>query len=160
MTQYIFDACSLNVIIKSFYEKRFPTFWEKFDELANNKTIISIKEVKRELERKFHNSEIPILTRTSITVPFFEILIPSELLIMKDILSVKHFQGLITLNNIFDGAPVADPFLIAKAEACNGVVVTEEVHKPNANKIPNVCEKRNVRCINLEKFMEEQNWSF
>lgn len=114
MTQYIFDTCSLNVIIKSFYEKRFPTFWDKFDELANDKAIISIKEVKRELTRKFDESEIPI----------------------------------------------ADPLIIAKAEACNGVVVTEEVHKPNANKIPNVCEKRNVRCINLERFMEEQNWSF
>ena len=55
---------------------------------------------------------------------------------------------------------MADPFIIAKAELCSGIVVTQEEYKPNGVKIPNVCEERKIECINLEKFMEQQNLIF
>jgi hypothetical protein len=38
--------------------------------------------------------------------------------------------------------------------------VTEEKLKPNAAKIPNVCAHFQIPCINLERFMRDQNWSF
>ena len=40
------------------------------------------------------------------------------------------------------GKPVADPFVIAKA------------------KIPNVCNHFGILCINLDGFMEKENWTF
>ena len=57
---------------------------------------------------------------------------------------------------------MADPFIIAKAgvsleESC---VVTEEADRPNAVRIPNVCEYFNIECINLEQLMEREGWQF
>ena len=37
------------------------------------------------------------------------------------------------------GTPVADPFIIAKAKANGLSVVTQEVYRENAHKIPNIC---------------------
>ena len=51
MSIYIFDTSSFSVILKNYYEDIFPTFWEKFDELIIEGKIISVKEVKRELEK-------------------------------------------------------------------------------------------------------------
>jgi len=58
------------------------------------------------------------------------------------------------------GNPVADPFVIAKAKVLNGCVVTQEKYKENAAKIPNVCKHFEILCIDLEKFMENENWKF
>lgn len=59
---------------------------------------------------------------------------------LTQIFAVPHFQGLIGKRAILQGTPAADPFVIAKAWAIGGMVVTEEAHKHNAAKIPNVCE--------------------
>jgi hypothetical protein len=82
------------------------------------------------------------------------------LIVLGSIFSNIRFQDLVTRKNILKGSPVADPFLIAKAETISGVVVTQEEFKPNGVKIPNVCKERNIRCINLEEFMEHQKWIF
>jgi hypothetical protein len=58
------------------------------------------------------------------------------------------------------GKPVADPFVIAKTKVIEGIVVTNEANKNHGAKIPNICEHFNVKCFNLEKFMEVENWSF
>jgi hypothetical protein len=55
---------------------------------------------------------------------------------------------------------VADPFVIACAKIHDGTVVTEEQFKPNAAKIPNVCQHFNIPCVDLEGFMKQQAWSF
>jgi Domain of unknown function (DUF4411) len=39
-------------------------------------------------------------------------------------------------------------------------VVTIEVLKPNAAKIPNISQHFGVSCLNLEQFMEEEGWIF
>lgn len=58
------------------------------------------------------------------------------------------------------GKPVADPFVIARAKVLNCQVVTTEVFRDNSAKIPNVCKYFSVQCINLEKFMEQEGWTF
>ena len=58
------------------------------------------------------------------------------------------------------GKPVADPFVIARAKILNASVVTQEKKADNAAKIPNACEHFGIDCINLEGFMEEENWTF
>lgn len=58
------------------------------------------------------------------------------------------------------GKPVADPFVIAKAKVVEGIVVTQEEYKPNAAKIPNICEELAVSCVNVEGFMEKEQWRF
>ena len=158
MSVYVFDNNSLSVLIKHFYESRFPSLWTSIDELVNSGVMVSVKEVQRELSAVF--SMNPFVERTAITAPFFQASTPEELLLVRDIFSNKRFQDLVSRKSILKGTPVADPFLIAKAELCSGIVVTQEEYKPNGVKIPNVCEERKVACIDLETFMEQQNWIF
>jgi hypothetical protein len=58
------------------------------------------------------------------------------------------------------GQPVADPFLIAAAQCCGGTVVTQERLKPNAAKIPNVCQHFGASCMTFEGFLKAKGWSF
>jgi hypothetical protein len=51
-------------------------------------------------------------------------------------------------------------FVIAAAKVKAATVVAEEKLKPNAAKIPNVCQHFGILCTNLEGFMSQQNWSF
>ena len=83
-----------------------------------------------------------------------------ELQFVNEIFSISHFQQLIEKKKILSGRPVADPFVIAKAKHENAIVVTEEVYKENAAKIPNVCKHFKIECINLEDFMQRENWQF
>lgn len=73
---------------------------------------------------------------------------------------MPHFQNLVTERNRLTGRPIADPFVIALAEAINGCVVTQEKEKPNAAKIPNVCDHFDIECTNLQGFMEREGWKF
>jgi len=54
----------------------------------------------------------------------------------------------------------ADPFVVARAAVEPATVVSMEKIKPNGAKIPNICEHFNVPCIDLEAFMEIENWQF
>ena len=83
-----------------------------------------------------------------------------ELQFVNEIFAVAHFQQLIEKKKILSGRPAADPFVIAKAKFENAIVVTEEVYKEKAAKIPNVCKHFEVECINLEDFMQKENWKF
>jgi hypothetical protein len=76
------------------------------------------------------------------------------------IYSIPQFQQNIEQQKILKGGRVADSFVIAKAAVEHGAVVTMEVLKPNAAKIPNICAHFNVRCLSLEEFMEEERWQF
>ena len=89
------------------------------------------------------------------TAPTYE-----EMQFVKEIFKVEHFQVIISRKNLLNGKPVADPFIIAKAKIIDGIVVTNEVNNPNGAKIPNICERFNIKCINLERFMEIEKWSF
>ena len=158
MKQYVFDTNSISVLIKHFYESRFPSLWTSIDDLVNNDKMVSVREVKRELSAVFANN--PFVERPAITATFFQTSSPEELALVRNIFSNKRFQDLVSRKNILQGTPVADPFIIAKAEFCSGIVVTQEEYKPNGVKIPNVCKDRKIECINLENFMEQQNLIF
>ena len=79
---------------------------------------------------------------------------------IRGIYSVHHFQQNIELKKMQNGGLNADPFVIGKAGASNGTVVTLETGPPNASRIPNICHHFGVRCLNLEEFMEEEDWQF
>ncbi len=58
------------------------------------------------------------------------------------------------------GGRNADPFVIAKAAVTQCAVVTMEIRKPNAAKIPNICDHFGIPCRSLEEFMEIEAWEF
>ena len=153
---YVFDTGPFRILFRNYYRSRFPSLWENFDGMITNNRIISVREVFREIERK----DDDLLEWSKNNKEIFPE--PSEIEngYVREIFTNRHFQTLVGKEERLSGYPVADPFIIAKARSRNGCVVTQEKHKPNAAKIPNVCEHFNIECTNLEGFMEKENWLF
>jgi len=156
---YVFDNSSLIDLFDNFYESRFPTLWKNFENLVSMKKIISVREVANEIKRyKGESRLIEWLKKNSI---IFIQPIQIEYTYIQNIFDNEHFRNnIVTRQKILEGHPVADPFVVAKAKAMNGTVVTQEIYKENSGKIPNVCEFLNVKCTNLEGFMEKEKWEF
>ena len=154
--KYVFDSDALIDLFNNFYPERFPSLWVKFDELVRDGTIISVREVYNEIEG--YGDRLPQWVKKE--KDFFQQPSTEELAFVGKIFKVPHFQSLIREKARIQGKPVADPFVIAKAKALNGCVITQEKHMPNAPKIPNVCEHFKIDCTNLEGFMKKENWKF
>lgn len=154
---YVFDTNSLSVL-KNFYPENFPSFWRQWEELVSDGTITSVREVKRELDNRDGTDFLQAWVKKNKAL----FITPSseELMVVQQILAISRFQALIGTQATLRGTPVADPFIVAAAKVKDGVVITEERLKPNAAKIPNVCEHFKIPCTNLEGFMSQQSWSF
>jgi len=155
---YVFDNNSLSNILNHYYTERFPSFWEKYDKIVEAVNLLSVREVRNELTLKFDDDKIDRLAKMN--DKFFTSPTPEELSFITQIYSVKHFQQNLDKKKILSGGFFADPFVIAKAWKEQGTVVTEEDKKPNAAKIPNICDHFGIHCINLEGFLTEMDWKF
>ena len=80
--------------------------------------------------------------------------------IILEIYAVRHFQHNVEQKKIQAGGLNADPFVVAKAHVNSGIVVTLEEERPDGAKIPNICRHFGVPCLNLEGFMEKEQWMF
>ncbi|MBV5296591.1 MAG: DUF4411 family protein [Rhodoferax sp.] len=143
---YVFDTSSLSKL-KHFFPGVFKSVWAGLDALVQSGELISTREVWNEIERgdvDAHTNNWLKNRKHIFTTPTAD----------------EYFQALIGEKQRLMGTPVADPFIIACAKIKAATVVTEERLKPNAAKIPNVCQHFKVPCINLETFMQTQGWSF
>lgn len=150
---YIIDTSSF-LVLGHYYPDSFPSIWDHINTLVQIETLLSVKEAKRELEQNYHTEHLEVwvnLNSRIFRTPSIE-----EMLIVSEIFRNPTFQDLIKRNNLLKGQPVADPFIIAAAKHKGAHVVTEERYKRNAARIPNVCEKFNVPCINIQEFLKEE----
>ena len=154
--RYVFDSGPLIWMFKYYYPERFPSLWRKFDRLVEDEQIISVKEVSRELDGQDDLLSQWVKDKKS----FFQPPATNEFQIVTEIFQIPHFQTLIRKQERLLGKPVADPFVIAKAQVIGGCVITTEKYKKNAAQIPNVCEHFNIPCMDLEWFMKEEDWTF
>lgn len=154
---YIFDTSSFRELFH-FYPQRFPTLWKDFQELVENGTILSVKEVLQEMsvggtdhsDTKWAKSHKKIFKEPSV----------EEAQFIAEIFKVEHFQQSLEQKKLLKGGYFADPFIIASAKVNAATVVTQERLKPKGTKIPNICDKFGVPCTNLEGFMELEEWKF
>ena len=153
---YIFDSNTLIDLFKYYYLERFPTLWEKFDEMVANKKIVSVSEVGKELEDWGDRLSNWVKNHRQ----FFLTPTKEELNFVAEIFKNTHFQAMLRKKELLQGKPVADPFIIAKAKISKACVVTQEKFTKNAARIPNVCAHFSISCLNLEGFMEKENWTF
>jgi hypothetical protein len=154
---YVFDTSPLSTLFKNYYRGRFPTLWEKFDDLVDNEVIVSTREVSHEC------IDGPVETLrvwTQDQKNFFHLPTAAEGAFVAQIYAVRHFQQNIEQQKLLRGGRNADPFVIAKAAADRRVVVTMEQAKPNGVKIPNICQHFGIECLSLEGFMEREGWQF
>ncbi|MCL2658184.1 MAG: DUF4411 family protein [Betaproteobacteria bacterium] len=163
---YVFDTSSIRAL-QHFYPRVFKKIWSDIDSLVQTGNLISTREVFNELERQAISDEVLNWAKRHKTI--FTTPASSELQFVAEIFRIRHFQGLIGAQQRLKGTPVADPFVIACARAKGGTVVTEEgwfrlsqalAPKPNAAKIPNVCQHFKIPCVDLEGFMHQQGWTF
>lgn len=157
MTKYVFDSSSF-IVLSHYFPARFPSFWDAFNQLVVAGNLISVREVMREIEvraAKPHLRNWIIENRRVFLPPT-----PKETLFVRKILSNQHFQQLISAKQRLKSGPAADPFVVACAQLTDACVVTEEQHKPNAARIPNVCAHYDIDCTSLEGMMERERWVF
>ncbi len=154
---YVFDNSPLSSLFKNYYRSRFPSLWQRFDQLVAVGRLVSTREAFREIEdgpieglREWAKNNRALFATPT----------PEEGAFVAQIYAVRHFQQNIEQRKLLRGGRVADPFVIARAACENRTVVTNEVKKPNAVKIPNICEHFGVNCMSLEEFMEAEKWSF
>jgi hypothetical protein len=154
---YIFDTSSFRELFH-FYPKRFPSLWRSFQELVDSGRVLSVKEVFREIHDG-GGSHMDAQWAANHKEIFKE---PNEeeAKFIMEIFKVEHFQQSLERKKFLKGGHFADPFIIASAKVKNGAVVTQEQSKEHAVRIPNICRNFGVTCINLEKFMEAEQWEF
>lgn len=152
---YVFDTSGL-IALMGFFPSRFPTLWQNIGQLISLRKFVSVKEVYREIEDRgdglFDWAEE---NKTIFYAPTMD-----EATFIAEIFKISHFQQAMAKQKQLNGGAFADPFVIAKARVDKGIVVTQEKIKANASKIPNICQHFSVGCIDLEKMMEQEGWSF
>lgn len=154
---YVFDTSSLSKL-KHYYPNVFKSIWAGLDTLVVSGQLISTREVWKELQLGSPHPHVQ--SWLTARKHLFAVPQADELMVVAQILAIPHFQTLIGAKQQLNGTPVADPFVVALAKTQEGTVVTEEEFKPNASKIPNVCQHFEVSCKNLEEFMQLQGWTF
>lgn len=155
---YVFDTNSLSKL-KHYHPGVFRTMWDGLEHLVQNGVLISTREVWNEMQRgqphPHVNNWLNARRDQVFTTPTAQ-----ELQLVARILAIPHFHALIGAQQRLRGTPVADPFVIACAGARERTVVTEEIRKPNAAKIPNVCDHFGIPYMNFDDFMLQQGWIF
>ena len=154
---YVFDTSSF-IVIGHYYPQQFPNFWKQLNRTVGVGSVISVREVLRELDREIsvpHLSDWVEDHKSIFRTPNAAV---TEF--VGTIFAIPHFQTLVSRKKQSSGGLCADPFIIGLAKVMNACVVTEEKEKPNAAKIPNVCRHFGVDCTNLQGFMERESWSF
>ena len=154
---YVFDNSPLSTLFRNYYPSRFPTLWKQFDVLIRDGSIVSTREVLREI----NDGPIEALHTWAKDNPD---LFPSPTAVegeyVAKIFAVGHLQQNIEMQKLLRGGKNADPFVVAKGAVEKRAVVTMEKFKANAAKIPNICKHFDVSCLSLEEFMEKEGWSF
>ena len=158
---YVLDTNIFSQLFKSYYRNRFPTLWKRFDALVDHERITSTREVRRELESLKLD---PLEKWLSENRKVFPALSTQEADQTRVILKEPRFQQNVEQKKMLMGGMNADVFLVARAWILQNqglaAVVTLEQQKPNAVKIPNICEHFGVKCLSLEQLMEAEAWVF
>ncbi len=154
--KYVFDTSGFVGLFNNYYRSRFPSLWKQFDQMILDGRVISTREVKREIGDQDDNLKVWADEHSHI----FLTPTANEGRVVADIYSNEHFQANIEQRKLLKGGKNADPFVIALARVEGAIVVTLEKNKPNAAKIPNICDDFLVGCVDLEGFMEEESWVF
>lgn len=154
---YVFDTNVISSLHKNYFRNRFVSLWKQFDQLVSDGRITSTREAFHELHDGIQGADTEWATNNA---KLFATPDANEAAFVAKIYSVNHFQSNIEKQKLIKGGRNADAFIIARASAVGGTVVTMEKYKPNAVKIPNICEHFKVPYLDLESFMEKEGWVF
>ena len=153
MKKYCLDT---NIFIepwKRFYSIKFTKgYWEILENLAKKNILFSTSEVKREIEKIDDD-----LLKWIKDKEFFK---DPNLDIQKRMREIMSKYPRIIDNS--RGRSIADPWVIAHAEQENTTVVTleQKAQKPGQVKIPDVCAKEGIECIDIYDLIKQLKIEF
>lgn len=151
MRKLIIDTNIFSAAFRNMDFDVFPDIWEPWEDLIKNNIIVSVDEVFNELSQQFTDKS-EYFTWMKRHKKIFQNMTNDECLIVADIFSNIKFQEGIKERSLRSGSPEADAFIVAKAKALSGIVVTDEKGKPNSEKIPNICDKYGVPYMDKNNF--------
>ena len=154
---YIYDSNVFSQIFRSYYRSVFPSLWSNFDALVSDGRILSTDEVRRELEDRLTPD---LETWLSANIQLFPPTSTSEARFIRNLVRDRHFQQIVEDKKIRYGGKNADLYVVAKASVLDATVVTQEKGSSHGARIPDVCRRFSIPCINLQQFMEAENWEF
>lgn len=162
--KYLLDTNIYIAAYDRYYRKEyFPTYWERFAEIINDYVVVP-KVVKDEV------------TKSSWFLQWLADNYRGDILNHKDyayqwqiILDFVRSSGLYkdeALTSQMTGWAddhIADPWLIAIAKEKDLIIVSEETRDPNLGKgnpirrakMPDVCDRQSIRCIDRNEFFGE-----
>jgi hypothetical protein len=153
---YVFDTNSFSEM-SPLLPDVFPAFWARFEAAVAAGEVTSTREVLRELGDGADNHVLEWCNRNK---SIFQTPDAAETSFLPRIFAVPYFQQIISEKARLRGTPVADPFIIARAHALEGTVVTEESPRPNKQNIPAICQHFNIPCMKLGDFLRAMQWTF
>lgn len=154
---YVLDTNVISSLHKNYYRKRFVSLWKEFDQLVAEGQITSTREVLHELGDGSPGAD---LEWAKANPKLFATPDAKEGAFVAKIYAFTHFQTNIEKQKLYKGGRNADAFIVARASAIGGTVVTLERLKPNAVRVPNICAHFKIPYLDLEGFMEKEGWEF
>lgn len=158
---YVADSSALIEIQRKYPNDVFKKLWGNLSALADKEKIIAPRQVLEEINR--FAKEDYLKTWAAAHRPIFKE--PNAVQIQKVAEILARFPKLIDASSEFEQA---DPYVIALA-LCKDpqaklvenihIVVTEESFI-RENRIPFVCSKLGVKCINTIGFFRQEGWEF
>jgi hypothetical protein len=150
------DCSSLLHAAKRAYpQRRFPRLWTAIDNLISGGRLVMSIEAYRELEKKDDEVFDWAKGRKDILCREIDEAVQAEVIRL-----MGKYPRLVDTKK---GKSGADPFVMAHALAADPrlVVVSEERGgSENSPKIPSVCALEGLRCIDLLRLIEEEDWTF
>jgi len=150
--QYLLDSSALFDLKRDYPISIFPSLWDSFNNLCQNKIIVAPREVLREIKKG--NDELVEWAHN-----FDEIFlepVDEEVEILQQVMSIYPANIL----QKYSTGIWADPLLVAAGKYYNIPIIQHESTDPNQYKIPSVAARFGVRCIKLIHLFDEQSWRF
>ena len=154
---YVLDSSSF-IVLGHFNPDLFPSFWENFDHLVASDRVITVREVRKEIDNHIARPSLVAWIKENSSI--FLSPTAEETEFLRSVFSIERFRSLLKPSQLLRAGPAADPFLVALAHTRRACLVTEETRKNNAVRIPDVCDFYRIDCTNLDGMMKREGWRF
>jgi hypothetical protein len=149
--KYVIDSSALFDLKRNYPPTVFKGVWDNFEKMCNSLEIISVREVKGEVEKGMDwlvewAKEHP---RIFLEPTYEELSYVGEL--------QEKYPHLIDYNS---DRPAADPFVIACARQYKIKIIQHEKLQNNKQKLPFVAKHEGLECILLTQLFELEKWEF
>ena|SRR5581483_7350490 len=149
--KYVIDSSALFDLKRNYPPTIFKGVWTNFEKMCDSWEIISVRDVKIEIERgmdwlvEWAKEHSKIFLQPS----------------MEELLYVAELQDRYPkLVDYSSDRPEADPLVIACAKQFNLTIIQHEKIQNNKQKLPYVARQEGIACITLTDLFEMEKWEF